>query len=286
MERKEGPSFTLSEDKETATFEYSFNRWDFDRAWHVPIWNLTYQTAWMFLMAVDALDSKLSESLRSDLRVVNRCQEWELSPSFYRLVKPGTRLKVSSRLLHLGKSSVTRGGEIVHSSTNQILVKGIMQDVNISLVTLRSEPFPDWIQERYSYLTSHVQPRPKTVQAFEKPALAKTFSYNFTVLPTDIDYNNHTNQRHYIRYCFNCAVMGAKQGAYPTVRGDLFKQGVRKVSVLYQKESLEGDVLTVESWEESPGTLRFQVRKGSEKVVQVTMQFFVTSGSETEKSKL
>ncbi|CAH1241733.1 Hypp6403 [Branchiostoma lanceolatum] len=284
MERKEVPSFTLSEDKKTVTFEYNFNRWDFDRAGHVPIWTLTYQGAWLTFNGLCALDPRLLAD--PTVRVFSRCQVWEISPSFYNLVKPGTRLKVSSRWLHLGKSSMIKGGEIVDSSTNQILVKGIIQDVNINLEldTPRSKPFPDWVKDSYSYLTS--QPRPETVEAFEKPTSAKTFIYSVTVLPSDIDYNNHTNQRHYIRYCFNCAVIGARQGAYPTVRGDPFKQGVRKVSVLYQKESLEGDVLTVESWEESPGTLRFQMRKGSEKVVQVMLQFPVTSGSAIGMSKL
>ncbi|CAH1241734.1 Hypp6404 [Branchiostoma lanceolatum] len=280
MDRKKGTPFTLSEDKTTVTFEYSFNRWDFNRSGRIPIWTVSNQAAWLLHMGLSALDSDLSE-----LRAFTRCHVWELSPSFYSLVKPGTRLKVSSRMLHVGKTSMIKGGEMVDSSTNQILVKGITQDVHISMDTRRPQPFPDWMKEMFLHLTS--EPRPETVEEFEEPQnTTKTFVYSVTVPPSDIDMNNHTNQSQYIRYCFNCAAVGAKQGAYPTVRGDLFKQGVRKVSVLYQKESLEGDVLTVESWEESPGTLRFQVRKGSEKVVQVTMQFYVTSGSETKNSKL
>ncbi|XP_035657388.1 uncharacterized protein LOC118403059 [Branchiostoma floridae] len=280
MDPKKGTTYSLSEDKKTVTFDYSFNPWDYNRAGQISIWTIADRAAWLLFLGESALEPRFL-----NVRLFTRCQEWELSPSFYSLVKPGTSLQASSRMLHVGKTSMTRGGEIVDSSTNEILVKGIVQDVHVSMETRRPKPFPDWIKEKYSYLLS--EPRPKTVERFEDPNdTTKMFIYRVTVPPSDIDDNNHTNQKQYIRYCFNCAAVGAKQGAYPTVRGDLFKQGVRKVSVLYQKESLEGDVLTVESWEESPGTLRFQVRKGSEKLVQVTMQFFVASGSETDKSKL
>ncbi|XP_078581745.1 uncharacterized protein LOC144865079 [Branchiostoma floridae x Branchiostoma japonicum] len=280
MDQKKGTTYTLSEDKETVTFEYKFNLWDFNRAGQISIWTISDRAAWLLHMGLSTFESRFST-----LRSFVRCQEWELSPSFYSLVKPGTRLSVSSRMLHVGKTSMIREGEIFDSSTNQILVKGIIQDIHISIDTRRPKPFPDWMKEKYSYLSS--EPRPETVEEFEDPNdTTKMFLYKVTVPPSDIDGNNHTNQKHYIRYCFNCAAVGAKQGAYPTVRGDLFKQGVQKVSVLYQKESLEGDVLTVESWEESPGTLRFQVRKGREKVVQVMMWFFVASDSESDKSKL
>ncbi|XP_078581838.1 uncharacterized protein LOC144865151 [Branchiostoma floridae x Branchiostoma japonicum] len=280
MDPKKGTTYSLSEDKKTVTFDYSFNAWDFNRAGQISIWTIADRAAWLVFLGASALEPRFL-----NVRLFTRCQEWELSPSFYSLVKPGTSLQASSRMLHVGKTSMIRRGEIVDSSTNQVLVKGIVQDVHISMETRRPKPFPDWLKEKYSYLSS--ESRPKTVEEFEDPSVTtKTFIYRVTVPPSDIDENNYTNHRYYIKYCFNCAAVGAKQGAYPTVRGDLFKQGVRKVSVLYQKESLEGDVLTVESWEESPGTLRFQVRKGSEKVVQVTMQIFVTSGFETDKSHM
>ncbi|XP_019613529.1 PREDICTED: uncharacterized protein LOC109461594 [Branchiostoma belcheri] len=273
---KEGPSFTFSEDRRTVSFDYSFNRWDFEIGGQIPVWTLCDRADWLSFLAVAALDANLA---RPDMRVFTRCQVWEISPSFYSVVRPGRPLKVSSRVVYVGNTSFVKKGEIVDRSTNEILVKGMVQDVLISMDTRRPTPFPDWLKENYLHLTS--EPRPEMAEVFEKPPAAKTFVYSVTVPPSDIDLNNHTNQRHYIRYCFDCAVVGARQGAYPTVRGDVLKQGVRKVSVLYQKESLEGDVLSVDSWEESPGTLRFQVRKVYENLVQVTLQFH-----ETNKSKL
>ncbi|XP_078662256.1 uncharacterized protein LOC144906134 [Branchiostoma floridae x Branchiostoma belcheri] len=270
--KEQGPRFTFSEDGRTATLGYSFNRWDFEKEGHIPVWTLCDRAAWLAYYAVAALDANL---VRPDLRVFTRCQVWEISPSFYSLVRPGSRLKVSSRVVYVGKTSLVKKGEIIDRSTNEVLVSGIIQDVLISLETRRPMPFPDWLKEKYLHLTS--EPRPEMTEVFEKPPAAKTFVYRVTVPSSDIDSNDHTNHRHYIRYCFDCAVMLAKQGAYPTVRGDVLKQGVRKVSVLYQKESLEGDGLSVESWEESPGTLRFQVRKGHDDLVQVTMQFAGTN---------
>ncbi|CAH1266835.1 Hypp3583 [Branchiostoma lanceolatum] len=81
----------------------------------------------------------------------------------------------------------------------------------------------------------------------------------------------------YIWYCMDCATLGARSGAYSVLSGDLAKYNLKMLEVLYQNESLEGDILDIESWEDqdSPDTLRFQVKKGNENITQLTMQFYL-----------
>ncbi|CAH1243546.1 Hypp7115 [Branchiostoma lanceolatum] len=208
--------------------------------------------------------------------VFTRGQRFEFLPSYYRHLAPGKRTTATVKLCSLGNTSWVTVEEIRDSSTNDLMVKGIFQRVNVSAIKRIPEPIPDWLKERYSYLTSSV-PRPPTVQVFDVPKSTKSFRYSEVVAPRDTDSYHHTNQASYFWYCMDCATLGARSGAYSVLRGDLANNDLKIVEVLYRKESLEGDVLDIESWEDqdSPDTLRFLVRKGNENITQLTMQFYI-----------
>ncbi|CAH1241125.1 Hypp6311 [Branchiostoma lanceolatum] len=161
----------------------------------------------------------------------------------------------------------------------EVLVKNVAQYVNFDMDSRRPKTLPDWVRERYAHLTS--RPRPTTVNVFEMPACSTPFVHSIRVPASHIDWNRHVGQQYYYSYCFDCAALGARNGMYSTVRGDIFRHNVREISVLYQREALEGDLLTVESWEDEgkPGTLKFQVKKGSDGIVQMAIAFNTHSES-------
>ncbi|XP_078658005.1 uncharacterized protein LOC144903575 isoform X4 [Branchiostoma floridae x Branchiostoma belcheri] len=212
-----------------------------------------------------------------DLKLIFiRGQRYEFLPAYYRHLAPGKRTTVTEKLCSLGNTSWVTMEEIRDYSTNDLMARCIIQGVNVDDTTRRPEPLPDWFKERYSYLTSSV-PRPPTVQPFDVPKSTKFFRYSEVVPPRDTDTYNHTTLSSYIWYGMDCATLGARSKAYSVIRGDIDKYDLKMLEVLYQKESTEGDVLDVESWEDqgSPDTLRFQVKKGDENITQLTMQFYL-----------
>ncbi|CAH1241126.1 Hypp6312 [Branchiostoma lanceolatum] len=272
--------------------------WDFDRKGKLPVWTLLNRMEYLgssqrlfFKADNDIKDIKqamasLKQSMAYEMRFV-RCQSVQFSPDFYELMEfPGRAIRVEARVIFVGKTSWVYETKILDRTTEKELATRHVQTVNIDKKTRRPKSLPDWVTERYSHLTS--LPRPTTVQPFDLSDAEPAFVYPVTVAPSDIDANMHTNQSQYARYCFNCAATGAKKGAYSIISGDLLDYDVISVDLLYQKESREGDSLRVESWEDAkePDTLKFQVKRGEDNILQCKMRFRIPSVPDIEKAKL
>ncbi|XP_078658002.1 uncharacterized protein LOC144903575 isoform X1 [Branchiostoma floridae x Branchiostoma belcheri] len=267
--------------KDTVTCTHVFRPWDFEnyKLEKVPVGNIARQMPMIsYLVGQRYYLQPPEESKKEpDLKLIFiRGQRYEFLPAYYRHLAPGKRTTVTEKLCSLGNTSWVTMEEIRDYSTNDLMARCIIQGVNVDDTTRRPEPLPDWFKERYSYLTSSV-PRPPTVQPFDVPKSTKFFRYSEVVPPRDTDTYNHTTLSSYIWYGMDCATLGARSKAYSVIRGDIDKYDLKMLEVLYQKESTEGDVLDVESWEDqgSPDTLRFQVKKGDENITQLTMQFYL-----------
>ncbi|XP_078661901.1 uncharacterized protein LOC144905944 [Branchiostoma floridae x Branchiostoma belcheri] len=267
--------------------QHKFNFWDFDRSGTVPIWTMAQHIQSL------AYQAKIKTFFKSPLHGypstevhVLRSQSWEIFPSYYKCFRPDSILTATIKMLNVGKTSFTVETEVSDTSSAEVVVKNLSQYVNFGMDTRKTKPLPDWVRKRYAHLTS--QPRPTTVQVFERPAFTTPFVHSVSVQPSHIDWNNHVFQHYYITYCFDCAALGARSGMYATVKGNILKHKVRNFSVLYQREALEGDVLSVESWEDErhPGTLKFQVKKGSVDIVQMAIAFYTSSDFKKQESKL
>ncbi|KAI8495735.1 hypothetical protein Bbelb_267070 [Branchiostoma belcheri] len=214
-----------------------------------------------------------------------RCQSVQFSPAYHELIEfPGRAVRFEAKIIFVGKTSYMYETKMFDRDTDKELVSRQIQMVNIDRETRRPKPLPDWAIEQYSHLTS----RPAGVQPFDLSDVKPAFVYPVTVAPSDIDLNMHTNQSQYVRYCFNCAAAGAKRGAYSIISGDLLDYDLRSVDLLYQRESREGDTLCIESWEDirEPDTIKFQVKRGNDNILQCKMSFRIPSVPDIEKAKL
>eukprot|EP00058_Branchiostoma_floridae_P018435 XP_002603924.1 hypothetical protein BRAFLDRAFT_105964 [Branchiostoma floridae] len=280
-----GPEWTLPEinviNKDTVSYSHVFQPWDFDdfdKLARVPVGTIAIQMPLISYLLGNRYFFQPPEKSKDEpfKLVFTRGQSFEFLPAYYRHLAPGKRTTATVKLCSLGNTSWVTLEEIRDSSTNDLMVKGIFQRINVDATTRRPEQLHDWLKEKYSYLASS-GPHPQTVQPFHERKSTKTFRYSVVVAPRDTDIYHHTNQASYIWFCMDGAMLGARNGAYSVLRGNLAKFDLKKVAVLYQKESLEGDVLDIESWEDqgSPDTLRFQVKKGNENITQLTMQFYL-----------
>ncbi|XP_078658023.1 uncharacterized protein LOC144903579 isoform X1 [Branchiostoma floridae x Branchiostoma belcheri] len=264
--------------KDTVTCTHVFRPWDFEnyKLEKVPVGNIARQMPLISYLVGQRYylqppeESKKEPGLKL---ILLRGQRYEFLPAYYRHLAPGKRTTVTENLCSLGNTSWVTMEEIRDYSTNDLMARCIIQGVNVDDTTRRPEPLPDWLKEKYAYLTSSV----RTVQPFDVPKSTKFFRYSEVVPPRDTDTYNHTTLSSYIWYGMDCATLGARSKAYSVIRGDIDNYDLKMLEVLYQKESTEGDVLDVESWEDqdSPDTLRFQIKKGDENITQLTMQFYL-----------
>ncbi|XP_019632050.1 PREDICTED: uncharacterized protein LOC109475725, partial [Branchiostoma belcheri] len=267
--------------KDTVTCTHVFRPWDFEnyKLEKVPVGNIARQMPMISSLIAHRYFLQPPEESKNESAlklILLRGQKYEFLPAYYRHLAPGKRTTVTEKLCSLGNTSWVTMEEIRDHSTNDLMARCVIQRVNVDATTRRPEPLPDWLKERYSYLTSSM-PRPPTVQSFDVPQNPEVFRYSEVVAPRATDSYHHTNQSSYIWYGMDCATLGARSNAYSVIRGDIDKYDLKMLEVLYQKESLEGDVLDVESWEDqnSPDTLRFQIKKGDENITQLTMQFYL-----------
>ncbi|KAI8509360.1 hypothetical protein Bbelb_132080 [Branchiostoma belcheri] len=268
--------------KNTVTCTHVFQPWDFEdfeKLARVHVGTVARQMPVMSYLLGNRYFFHPPEERKTEpvfKLVFTRGQRFEFLPAYYRHLAPGKRTTVTEKLCSLGNTSWVTMEEIRDYSTNDLMARGIFQKINVDATTRRPEPLPDWLKERHSYLTSSA-PRPPTVQPFDVPQITKFFRYSEVVAPRATDIYHHTNQSSYLWYGMDCATLGARSNAYSVIRGDLDKYDLKMLEVLYQKESTEGDVLDVESWEDqdSPDTLRFQIKKGDKNITQLTMQFYL-----------
>ncbi|XP_078661902.1 uncharacterized protein LOC144905945 [Branchiostoma floridae x Branchiostoma belcheri] len=269
------------EDRAVKVSRSRFYPWEFDRKGKLPLWGVLHRMA---NLGISQQFFQRGAEVAYGMRFA-RCQSVQFSPAYHELIEfPGRAVRFEAKMIFVGKTSYMYETKMFDRDTDKELVSRQIQMVNIDRETRRPKPLPDWAIEQYSHLTS----RPAAVQPFDLSDVKPAFVYPVTVAPSDIDRNMHTNQSQYVRYCFNCAAAGAKRGAYSIISGDLLDYDLQSVDLLYQRESREGDTLRIESWEDirEPDTIKFQVKKGDDNILQCKMSFHIPSVPDIEKAKL
>ena len=93
---------------------------------------------------------------------------------------------------------------------------------------------------------------------------------------SDIDGYRHTNYIAYIRYCDNAAMDAMEHSFLTAFQGDIYDYEIKKISLLYQKESKAGEELCVSVWEDesSPYILHFHVDRDGERLLENTIEYY------------
>eukprot|EP00058_Branchiostoma_floridae_P012604 XP_002598092.1 hypothetical protein BRAFLDRAFT_85691 [Branchiostoma floridae] len=282
----------LSEDGTKLIATYELHPFDFDRsdkklsdrigvacvaAGRVQAWTFLRMLEFARIAAIRPLIKEHTGPQNDEATAFVRYQEVEFAPRFYAAVKPDSSLIMSTYLGYVGRSSLFYNYDIRSSTSNDVIGRSSTQMVRVNRQTRRPIAWPDALIEN---LSKEGLDRPTIPGAFkERPA--PMFACKVTVNNSDIDVQQHTNQSVYLRYCLDAAAVGVRKNVFSVVK-DTALCPIRKVGILYQREALIGDELTVEMWEDQgcAETLCFQIKRGEEDITQVTVQFYV------EKAKL
>ncbi|XP_067658825.1 uncharacterized protein [Haliotis asinina] len=192
----------------------------------------------------------------------------EIAPSLYDVSTPKAPLVVDSYLSNIGNSTMVLVHSVMHPEIPEPLARCWIQNVFVSKTTRLPEKLPQEYKETYDKLC--VDGEPLIVKPLLKPANRDVISsFDMRVYGSETDPNLHTNYINYLRYCLNglAAISHRDQQNKMT---ESFTHYVKSASMLYQKESLMGDNLTVDVWkdEENSDALNFEIMKQDSRLFQ------------------
>ena len=107
------------------------------------------------------------------------------------------------------------------------------------------------------------------------------FEQTIHVRHSDTDWLYHSNQASYFTYCMDAAVEGAKLGHFKLLKGDLLSYPIESMKCLYKGESLVGDQLRVDVWENNldPKQIFCQIEKDGKVIWLGTLRFRLENDS-------
>ncbi|XP_066300928.1 uncharacterized protein [Branchiostoma lanceolatum] len=268
----------LSEDGTKLVATYELHPFDFDRSGHVTPWTLALLIGYARLTAITEKSAFFIPGYLKTITSFLRYQEFHLHSAFYTDVKPNSSVVVTVGVGYVGRTSYELKGDVRLAGSGVMLCSFSVMSVVVDISTRRPVALPESLRRKGK------GPRPKSSLPFpsESPA---THSQQFEVRESDLDFNGHTNQSNYIRFCSDAAAIATKAGRYSSLKGDLLKYPVKRIAMLYQKEALLGDTLNVESWEipSKPVSLGFTVKRGDDDVIQ---GLFELHGEHAQRAKL
>ncbi|XP_066300930.1 uncharacterized protein [Branchiostoma lanceolatum] len=267
----------LSEDGTKLVATYELHPFDFDRSGHLKLWILA--------AIIDANQQANLLGDRAQLRFPGflktvtgfaRYQEFRIQPEFYTKLREGAKVTVAVGISHVGKTSWLLEGDVRLASTGEVLCYSLGQGVLVNVTTRKPTAIPDNL--RNSFPKKDPLPRLGVPMPLNP---GRIYRHDFVALPSDSDINEHTNFSTYIRFCADATAALVREGVF-----SFLKEGVKmkKISLLFQKETKEGENVTVEATEDSgrSHSLDFQVKKGNDDIVKCCFEFF----DDDNKSKL
>ena len=204
----------------------------------------------------------------------------DVAPELYDMNAQMHPLILEGKMLLLKRSSRVLENTMRHPDSQKPYATSTCLDVNVNLETRRPFPFPDcWRHDSI--------PTEGAVIDFDVPAEpSNVIMTKRQVYQSDIDENGHMNYTSYVRFCHDVFVDNVMEGKYIQNAADNLEAGVKQMQLVFKNECLRGDILNIESWEDTKenSCYHFKMSKKDELVVAATFRFFSTSF--TEKSKI
>ena len=197
----------------------------------------------------------------------------EVSREFYDLpscdVWPGVR--IDFHLGHVGGASLNTVATLRNALSSQELAWNTNTVVCVDKSTRKPAVIPDWWKSKYA--DAIVGNKKVHIAPFSVPDDA--YEYQVKVPWCDVDGYKHVNYLAYIRYCLDAAMDAIVNDHFTHFGGDIFGHHVRKMEVLFIKESLGGDIINVSVWQDDKdaNTLYFSMKR-NDKLFQCKMEFF------------
>ncbi|RUS90068.1 hypothetical protein EGW08_002181 [Elysia chlorotica] len=183
--------------------------------------------------------------------------------------------KVTLEVINVGQSSLTFRQVLINKLDNKELATFYMKMVLVDLHTKRPIARPQWHQEKFRHLQGSQDDRVKVLLNAKLAVPEGAFQAETLVVPSDTDFNGHTNQASYVRFCLDAAEAANKAGFLQYVDGDICRYPILKISISYKGETTSGDRLFTSVWQDdlSPQVLNFATYRAEKLVLVVSITF-------------
>lgn len=168
--------------------------------------------------------------------------------------------KISLELEDVGKTSVTLSSRLVNKLDNKTLVHHRGKIVYVDRKSHRPAPLPEWVLEKYKTVQSQNK-RPLALPRTSPQAPENAYGYTVTVAASDTDFNGHTNQASYFRYCCDASQAAVKDGKLKEFGPDISRYPLQGITSVFPGESGLGDTLRVLLWQQDgrPEVVRYVI---------------------------
>ena len=184
-------------------------------------------------------------------------------------------LRVSLCLSFVGTGSLNTTAILNCRDSGRVFTNTVHQIVAVDMATRKSTALPDWWKKKHA--GAIIGNEKVIVQRVEVPA--ESYSYELKVPWSDIDQYGHVTYVAYIRYCFDCAVDGIVNGAFPAFKGSARLGRVSDIQMSFGSECFANDILHIATWQDAdhPSTLRFDMKLRGETIFQSSITFYQTT---------
>ena len=163
-------------------------------------------------------------------------------------------VKFVGKLERIKKSSLISREYLVCDTSDQLLVTSLQSSVAVGQETRRPESHPDWFVEKFKHLSPTNQLFDPYKREITPPGSGVLGSSTYIIAQSDADYNRHSGNNSYIRFCLDAAFQQPEFAKHA-------KQETELLNTKYIAESNVGDTLSINVWtdEKDESTLRWSV---------------------------
>ena len=181
---------------------------------------------------------------------------------FSRYRGPTHEVYLSITVVEVGRSSVVCVSKVMAQDCNQPFVTLRFVLAAIDAITRQSSPFSDKFRAKLNPIVRHNMSSslhlPDDVEVV--PSVARLqgdldlyiadHHVTTSVMPSDIDLNQHTNSSVYVRFAINAAHDALRQGRLKTFRGSLNSTCPKVMDIRFRSETISGDELDIYLWKD------------------------------------
>lgn len=199
--------------------------------------------------------------------------EIDINRDFHDASSPKYPLEILCELVYFGKSSYRTLKTLKHPEKDVPYGTFSLQSVLVSKATRKPTQLPEWWRLKYEPYCKNG--KPLKMDQLTKGIHTEITSYPVTVYNSNCDYYKHAHFSSYIMFCYNAYIDGVYKGSYSHVTQRSLDNGIKTLTISFIKESLLGDKLIVNSWEDvrKPNSLNFEIKKENNICCQAAITF-------------
>ena len=181
--------------------------------------------------------------------------EYSFTPELYKMAARkwlSWKLQVTYEMVSVTRNSVFYQQKLNDVDTGLCLGTFTAKSVFVDRKTRRANGLPSWLMEHELY---NAAPHLNLRFSGESVIPNDAFQYSYTIMPSDTDFNQHTNNVTYLRVCLDTADLACRKAIFAKFKDSIYRYDAKTIKVHFAKETTILDKLDIVVWEGSKDDL-------------------------------